>query len=94
MTCHRSPSGMEVATIMEPRNLESKSGPLPPSGLGPDGKLKIETEEERRQRLESARRRLREIAEIPDDPDDPPDEDWMRGIDEMRPHRPVFKGSY
>ncbi len=79
---------------MKPRNLELTSGSLPPSGLGPDGKLKIETEEERRQRLESARRRLREIAEIPNDPGDPPDEEWMRGIDAMRPHRPVFKGSY
>ncbi len=79
---------------MKPKNLELKSELLPASGLGPDGKLKIETEEERRHRLESARRRLREIAEIPDDPDDPPDEEWMRGIDEMRPHRPVFKGSY
>jgi hypothetical protein len=71
-----------------------KIGPIPPSGLGPDGKLKLETEEERRQRLESARRRLREIAEIPNDPDDPPDEEWMRAIDELRPYRPVFKGYY
>jgi hypothetical protein len=53
--------------------------------------LKIETEDQRKQRLESARLLLREIADIPDDPDDPPDEEWMRGIDEMRPHRPVFK---
>jgi hypothetical protein len=79
---------------MNPANFDLKPGSVPPSGLGPDGKLKIETEAERRQRLELARRRLREIAEIPNDPDDPPDEEWMRGIDEMRPHRPVFKGSY
>jgi hypothetical protein len=71
---------MEVATIMKPRTVELEPGSLPPSGLGADGKLKIETEDERRQRLESARRRLREIAEIPDDPDDPPDEEWMRKI--------------
>jgi hypothetical protein len=80
--------------VSKPKLIELKSGTLPPSGLGPDGKLKMETEHERRQRLDSARRRLWEIAEIPDDPDDPPDEEWMRGIDEMRPHRPVFKGSY
>jgi hypothetical protein len=80
--------------MMKPKTLDLKPGSLPPSGLGPDGKLKIETEEERRQRLESARRLLREIAEIPNDPGDPPDEEWMRGIDEMRPHRPVFKGCY
>ena len=79
---------------MERKNLDRKIGPIPPSGLDPDGKLKLESEEERRLRLESARRRLREIAEIPDGPDDPADEEWMRAIDELRPHRPVFKGSY
>jgi hypothetical protein len=52
------------------------------------------TEEEQRQYIESARRRLREIAQIPNDPNDPPDEEWLRGIDEMRPHRPQFKGQY
>jgi hypothetical protein len=80
--------------MTKPETPVLKPGPLPPSGLGPDGKLKVETEHERTQRLEAARRRLREVAEIPDDPDDPPDEEWMRGIDEMRPHRPVFKGCY
>ena len=79
---------------MERSILDRKIGPIPMSGLGPDGKLKLESEEERRLRLESARRRLREIAEIPNGPDDPPDEEWMRAIDELRPHRPVFKGSY
>jgi len=80
--------------MKEPKTVELKLGPFPPSCLGPDGKFREETEEERRKRLESARRRLREIAEIPNDPDDPPDETWMRAIDELRPHRPVFKGSY
>ncbi len=80
--------------MKEPKTVELKLGPLPPSCLGPDGKFREVTEEERRKRLESARRRLREIAEIPNDPDDPPDETWMRAIDELRPHRPVFKGSY
>ena len=42
--------------------LDRKIGLIPTSGLGPDGKLKLESEEERRLRLESARRRLREIA--------------------------------
>ncbi len=79
---------------MERSILDRKIGPIPTSGLGPDGKLKLESEEERRLRLESARRRLREIAEIPNGPDDPPDEEWMRAIDALRPHRPVFKGSY
>jgi len=83
-----------LIAIMERKTLDRKIGPIPPSGLGPDGKLKLESEEERRLRLESARCRLREIAEIPDGPDDPPDEEWMRAIDELRPHRPVFKGSY
>jgi len=79
---------------MERKTFDTKIGPIAPSDLGPDGKLKLESEEERRLRLDSARRRLREIAEIPDGPDDPPDEVWMRAIDELRPHRPVFKGSY
>ncbi len=89
-----SKGGKELITIMERSILDRKIGPIPTSGLGPDGKLKLESEEERRLRLESARRRLREIAEIPNGPDDPPDEEWMRAIDELRPHRPVFKGSY
>ena len=85
---------MEILAIMAQSIVDSNIGPIPPSGLGPDGKLRLESEEDRRLRLESARRLVREIAEIPDGPDDPPDEEWMRAIDELRPHRPVFKGSY
>ncbi|MFI5457334.1 MAG: hypothetical protein ACHRXM_17960 [Isosphaerales bacterium] len=79
---------------MRPKTLELKPQSLPPSCLGPDGKFKRETEKQRRDRLETARQRLREIAQIPNDPTDPPDEEWMRGIDEMRPHLPMFKGCY
>jgi hypothetical protein len=74
--------------------LDLKSQSMPPSCLGPDGKFKRENEKERRKRLESARQRLLEIAQIPDEPTDPPDEEWMRGIDEMRSHRPLFEGCY
>jgi hypothetical protein len=84
----------DVQTMIKLKTAELTLGRLPPSCLGPDGRFREETEEERRNRLESARRRLREIAEIPNGPDDPPDEEWMRAIDELRPHRPVFKGSY
>jgi len=84
----------ESIAIMERKILDLKPGPLPPSCLGPDGKFRDETEGERKKRLESARQRLREIAEIPNDPNDPADEEWMRAIDELRPYRPVFKGSY
>jgi len=87
-------SDPEVGTIMTPKTLELNCQSLPPSCLGPDGKFKRETEEEHRDRLETARQRLREIAQIPNNPNDPPDEEWMRGIDEMRPHRPMFKGCY
>ena len=80
--------------MIRPKTAELNRGSLPPSCLGPDGRFREETEEQRTKRLESARRRLREIAEIPNGPDDPPDEEWMRAIDELRPHRPVFKGSY
>jgi hypothetical protein len=80
--------------MLEPRAVELKLRSIPQSCLGPDGKLRHMTEEEHRQYIESARRRLAEIAQIPGDPNDPPDEEWMRGIDEMRPHRPLFKGCY
>jgi hypothetical protein len=33
-----------------------------------------------------------EIVDSPDEPDDPPDEEWMRGIDERRPHQPGVQG--
>jgi hypothetical protein len=79
--------------MMKPEAADLRVDSLPPSCLGPDGKFREESDDARKQRLESARRRLREIAEIPNDPNDPPDEEWMRAIDELRPHRPVFKGS-
>ncbi len=73
---------------------EVSSETFRPSRPEADEKRRVESEEERRQRLEAARRRLVEIPQIPDDPNDPPDEEWMRGIDEMRPHRPLFKECY
>jgi hypothetical protein len=80
--------------IMNPKWPDVKSQSPPPSCLGPDGKLPMMTEEEHRQYIESALRRLDEIEQIPDADDDPPDalEQMMKGIDEMRPHRPLFKG--
>ena len=80
--------------MMKPEFISSPVGEMPPSGLGPDGKILRLSKEEWQERRESARRRLAEIALIPDGPNDPPDEEWMRGIDEMRPHRPQFKGFY
>jgi len=79
---------------MAQRIIDRKIGPIPPSGLGLDGKLRAMTEQEHRQYIESALRRIDEIEQIPEDPNDPPDEEWMRAIDELRPHRPVFKGCY
>jgi hypothetical protein len=73
---------------------EMKSEASPSPRPGAEEKRHVESDEERRQRLESARRRLVEIAQIPNGPDDPPDEEWMREIDEMRPHRPLFKECY
>jgi hypothetical protein len=71
-------------------------GPLPPSGLGPDGKIIHMNEEERRAWCEAACRRLSEIAGMTDPEGEPSDsmERMMRGIDEGRPHRPLFKGLY
>jgi hypothetical protein len=85
---------MEVSIAMMPEQKETSSQPLPPSCLGPDGKLPRMSDEERRQHLESVRRNLAEIEEMTDD--DPPGafEEFMRGLDEGRPHRPMFKGYY
>lgn len=79
---------------MTPETVAAPIALLPPSCLGPDGRFRHLTEDEHRLYIESARRRLVEIGQIPSDPNDPPDEEWMRGIDEMRPHRPLFKGCY
>ena len=81
----------EAVTIMQRKILDLGPGSLPPSCRGPDGKLRQMTEEEHRQYIESALRRIDQIEQIPDDPNDPPEGEWMRGIDAMRPHRPLFK---
>ena len=69
--------GWESMTV-KPETIAKPVGKIPPSGLGPDGKILRLSEEEWRERRESARRRLAEIALIPDGPNDPPDEEWMR----------------
>jgi hypothetical protein len=83
---------LEGSIAMKPEQADASSRPLPPSCLGPDGKLPRMSDEERRQRLESVRRHLAEIEEMTDD--DPPGafEEFLRGLDEGRPHRPMFKG--
>jgi hypothetical protein len=52
------------------------------------------SEEEHRQYIKSALERLDKIEKMTDD--DPPGafEEFMRGIDEGRPERPLFKGYY
>ncbi len=80
--------------MMTPKSPDVNRDSLPPSCLGPDGKLPRMSEEERREHLESALRRLDEIEQMTDE--DPPGafEEFMRGLDEGRPHRPMFKGYY
>jgi hypothetical protein len=59
------------------------------------GRLQPLTDQERRARSEALGRALDEIAGMIDETDT--DEVWrdvMRGIDESRPHRPLFEGSY
>ena len=73
--------------------LDRKTGPIPPSGLGPDGKLRVMTEAERRHYIESALRRIDEIEQILDNPDDPPDDQWI-GRSTNCATWPVFKGCY
>ncbi len=79
---------------MDPCKHELKPKLIPYPFITPDGKFKTMTEEEHRRYIESALRRLDEIEQIPDAGTDPPDDVWMRGIDEMRPHRPLFKAYY
>jgi hypothetical protein len=77
-----------------PRKTLRWTGPLPPSGLGPDGKIVPMSDQERVACCEAARRRLAEVARMIDEEAEPPDalEQFMRGIDETRPHRPLFRG--
>src|SRR5262245_33272991 len=86
------PFEMEVTTMMDPRRRDVRPESLPPACLGPDGKLPRMSEEVRRQHLESVRRRLAEIGQMTGE--DPPGafEEFLRGIDEGRPHRPMYKG--
>ena len=81
---------------MKPEPIHPPVGELPPSGLGPDGKIIPMSDEERRAWCEAARRRIAEIAQMTDREGEPPEamEQMMRGIDEGRPHRPLFKGMY
>jgi hypothetical protein len=87
-------SEREVVSAMETEKNGQRPQALPKSCLGPDGKLRLESEEERRTRLESVRRRFAEIEQMMDE--DPPGafEEFMRGLDEGRPHRPMYKGYY
>jgi hypothetical protein len=80
--------------MMKPELPETSMEPLPPSCLGRDGKLPRMNDEERGKRLESVRQRFAEIGQMTDE--DPPGtfEEFMRGLDEGRPHRPMFKGYY
>jgi hypothetical protein len=79
---------------MNPGQYDPGQRCFPPSCLGPDGKLPRMSDEERRRHLESVGRRLADIEQLTDD--DPPGafEEFMRGLDEGRPHRPMFKGYY
>jgi hypothetical protein len=69
--------------------------PARPGAIDPNtGRLRPLTDEERRARSEELRRALDEIAGMTDETDT--DEVWrdvMRGMDESRPHRPLFEGS-
>ena len=80
--------------MTKPESPAVKLKSLPPSCLGPDGKLPRMSEEEHRRYMESALRRLDEIDLMTDE--DPPGafEEFMRGLDAGRPHRPLFKEYY
>jgi hypothetical protein len=72
-------------------------GPIPtfpPRVLDAHGRLIPLSPEERAARRDAAIRVLKSLRGLPDD--DPPgtEEAMMRGIDEGRPHRPLFEGMY
>ncbi len=67
----------------------------PPGGKRVGGRRPQPTEEERKARQEALKLALELMETITDETDT--DENWrevMRGIDEGRPHRPLFKGHY
>lgn len=70
--------------------------PAPPHGVDPEtGRLLALTVEQRQARSESLARALDQIEQLTDATDtDAVWSDVMRGIDESRPHRPLFEGSY
>ena len=79
------------------QELVDDGGPIPtfpPRGLDEHGRLIPLSLEERAARRDAAIRVLRVLADLPDD--DPPGIEgaMMRGIDEARPHRPLFEGMY
>jgi excisionase family DNA binding protein len=87
--------------IDRPRTQESPvmaTAPTPdrPGAVDPaTGRLRPLTDRERRARSEALGRALDAIAGMTDETDT--DEVWrdvLRGIDEGRPHRPLFEGSY
>ena len=88
--------------VDRPRTQEPPAMAIAPSTVSPHrsvdtatGRLRTLTDQERRTRTEALGRALDEIAGMTDETDT--DEVWrgvLRGIDEARPHRPLFEGSY
>jgi hypothetical protein len=81
---------------VEHDGLCDEQGPIPvfgPVRTDEQGRIVL-TDEERAARRDAAIRMLRVLGTYPDT--DPPgtDEAFMRGIDENRPHRPLFEGMY
>ena len=91
-TVRTNPATNEIAWD----GLADEQGPIPAFGpirLDDEGRIVI-TDEEIEARADAIIRMLRVHRSRPDR--DPPgsDEEFMRGIDENRPERPLFKGMY
>lgn len=88
--------GIDRPRTQEPPVMAIAPTPVPPGAVDAStGRLKPLTDREREARTEALGRALDEIAGMTDETDT--DEVWrdvMRGIDEARPHRPLFEGSY
>jgi hypothetical protein len=69
--------------------------PLPESCVDETGRLKPESEEEHRARVEALAGAIEEMKSITDETDT--EEAWRefaRSLDESRPHRPLFREYY
>src|SRR5690349_10834093 len=71
------------------------ASPMPESCVDENGRIKTMTEEENQRRARAFEKAMKELAQITDETDT--EEMWRevaKGIDQHRPHRPLFREYY